>query len=256
MEDKGFKPSHKKLRRAREQGQVIRSPHISQSFGLLTSAIVLPWWLHSVWLDNQMLLNFIYTSAGRDLLVALRLAAPIVVESVVVGILPGALVSIAIELLLVRWHFSLGLVSPKFERLNPISGVKSLIKGLSKVWLTIFKISLLSLVLSIIILSDLRARGADLFSGTWPHVDFGTQAALLLSAAGIFLIFGLFEYLLNYRKFMREHSMSLDELRREQREEDGDPHLRSLRKSMHLELLHDLARQVRKSRVVIVEQQE
>ena len=255
-EDRGFKPSQKKLNRVRGEGQLIRSPHISQSFGLVTSAVLIPWWLCSVWLDNQMLLNFIYISASKDPLAALRLAAPIVVESVAVGILPGALVSIAVELLLVRWHLNLALALPRLDRLNPVSGVKSLIHGISKIWLTLIKISLLSISLWIIILCSLRARGAELFWGAGVHVGGETQGTLILTAAGVFLVLGLFEYLLNYKKFMREQSMSHDELRREQREDDGDPHIRAARRSLHHELLQDLSRQVRRSRVVIVEREE
>ena len=255
-EDKGFRPSHKKLKRARADGQIIRSPLISQSFGLLISALVIPWWLRSVWLDNQILLDFIYISARQDPLAALRLAAPIVVESVAVGILPGALVSIAVEVLLVRWHLNLALALPRSERLNPISGVKSLIQGISKIWLLLLKISLLSISLWTIILGSLRARGAELFWGTGANVDGDMQGALILTAAGVFLVLGLFEYLLNYKKFMRDQSMSHDELRREQREDDGDPHIRAARRSMQIEFLQDLPRQVRRSRVVIVEQEE
>ena len=255
-EDKGFKPSHKKLKRAREEGEMIRSPHISQSFGILTSAIVIPWWLRSVWLDNQMLLNFMYISAGQNPLAALRLAAPIVVESVAVGILPGALVSTAVEVLLVRWHLNFALALPRIERLNPLAGAKSLIRGIAKIWLVLIKISLLSISLWTIILGSLRARGDELFWGTGVSIGGEAQAGLILTAAGVFLAFGLFEYLLNYRKFMRDQSMSHDELRREQREDDGDPHLRAARRAMQLELLQDLSHQVRRSKVVIVEQEE
>jgi type III secretion protein U len=59
---------------------------------------------------------------------------------------------------------------------------------------------------------------------------------------------------LKRREYLTELSMSHDEMRRESKDEEGDPLVKSMRRSLHEQLLmQDLVKRVRKARVVVVE---
>jgi len=79
------------------------------------------------------------------------------------------------------------------------------------------------------------------------------HSAVYIGAA-VLLVFGAIDFLLQRRKFYRELSMSLDDLRREHKDEEGDPHIRSARKHMHQTLSNeDITARVRRSKVIVVE---
>ena len=79
----------------------------------------------------------------------------------------------------------------------------------------------------------------------WKGLGFGVFALILL---------GSLEYVINRHKFLKEMSMTHTELKREHKEDEGDPYLKSSRKLLHQELLsQDLVQRVKRSKVVIVE---
>lgn len=62
------------------------------------------------------------------------------------------------------------------------------------------------------------------------------------------------DYWVRRRAFMRSVSMSAEELKQELKQDEGDPALKSYRRSLHEALaLQDLARRIRTTRVIIVE---
>ena len=77
---------------------------------------------------------------------------------------------------------------------------------------------------------------------------------LLCIAAVVLILWGIADFGLKRRVFYRELSMSYDELKREVRDQEGDPHLKSARFAEHQSFLQqDLVARVRKSKVIIVE---
>jgi type III secretion protein U len=66
------------------------------------------------------------------------------------------------------------------------------------------------------------------------------------------MIIAAFDYFLQYRQHMNGLMMSKDEIKREYKEMEGDPHIKSKRKQFHQELLmEDTSGRVRKSSVLV-----
>jgi flagellar biosynthesis protein FlhB len=54
-------------------------------------------------------------------------------------------------------------------------------------------------------------------------------------------------------KFFRQHSMSLEEVREEYKQDEGDPHVKSARKHEHEALvMGEIERRVKKAKVIVV----
>src|SRR6185295_10003714 len=85
-------------------------------------------------------------------------------------------------------------------------------------------------------------------SSTKYFIFLGIFKELVVFLTTLLLVLGVLDYFKKRRAFYRELGMSLDEVRREHREEEGDPLIRSIRRSMQQALVYqDLVERVRKS---------
>ena len=126
--------------------------------------------------------------------------------------------------------FSLEPIKPKLEHLNPIEGLKRMfgVKAWVELAKTVVKAALLGAALLLV------------FLGTWntlvlmPTCGLGclgfvvsTQSKLLLSIAlAAFLAGGVLDVLIQRWLFLRDMKMSATELKREFKEQEGDPHVK------------------------------
>ena len=75
---------------------------------------------------------------------------------------------------------------------------------------------------------------------------------LVLIAAGAFCIIAALDYLYQRYKYNQNHMMSKDEVKREYKESEGDPHIKSKRKQLHKEMLaQNSLDNVRKAKVLV-----
>jgi flagellar biosynthesis protein FlhB len=123
----------------------------------------------------------------------------------------------------------------QLQRLNPVAGLKRMLGGEAIVGVVRAVVAfgvasgvLWPLVLELFTRSttvaDPRAFGALALDG----MQRACCAAILTGAA-----FAGIDYALARRRWLRDIKMSLEELRRDQKENDGDPHARSRRKTLH-----------------------
>lgn len=255
-EDKGHKPSKKKLEKARKEGKTYKSQILSQAVGSLAcfaSFIVMNKWY---WVRTQILLQYLLVEGFSQPVTAFRLA----MQHMLHIILPVLLVSVgaylAIETFQVGLKIEFSLVAAKFSRIDLIAGLKRIFSGLKRVWEVILKLAIL-LFFFYWFFGSITAKFALMlfdYSGESLRDVYYLQINFWLSIFSVLVVLGLFEYMLRRREFMREMSMSTKDLRDEYKESEGDPLIRMLRKSMHESLaMAEVVQSVRKSKVIIVE---
>ncbi|GLS46088.1 EscU/YscU/HrcU family type III secretion system export apparatus switch protein [Methylobacterium brachythecii] len=234
-EEKTLPPSQKKLRDGRKKGQIAKSRDLVSALGLVT-AIAFLWtrWdmlnneLREVLLNADRLQNEPFVTAAPQVGAGLvdfagRTVLPLLAVVASTGLLASVLVNKG-------FVFSLEPIKPKLENLNPVSGLKRMfgIKALVELGKTLVKALLLGGTLLVV------------FLGTWNTLVLiptcgvgclgfvaGTQTKLLLSiAVAAFLIAGLIDVLIQRWLFLRDMKMSASELKREYKEQEGDPHVR------------------------------
>ena len=263
-EQKSFQPTQKRLLEARRKGRVLKSQIFTQACVLMTVFWVLVGLIRYTWVRNLNLINYCFTEGSSHLSSCSRAFAEQLVLLVGGSLGAGALVAILIEALQVGVKFEAEPLSFNLERLDPVAGCGRLWSGLARGWRTVIQMLGLGVVLGWVVskivvfqMSELGVSGITALGTTRAQ---GLEHSLVLLVAvggGTLLVLGGFEYLLNRRDYFRELSMSEDEVRREHREEEGDPHIKGARRSLHEALvLQDIERRVRKARVVIVERNE
>ncbi|RMD88184.1 MAG: hypothetical protein D6808_00120 [Candidatus Dadabacteria bacterium] len=255
-EEKQFKPTPKKLKEARKKGEVLKSPIITQSCVVLAVLSVVGVFSTLSWESSKILLQYSLTEGFYHPERVFTLWAEKLIAVVALALGIGVFVGVAVELFQVKPLFEFSLVFPKSERLSLAKGIKRIFSGFKRVPEIALKVALLGL-------------GYTALSRAWVSrsidfaVSFNVGSRFLFKdilfrslCCGLVLLgaAGAFEYWIRRRKYYRDLSMSLDEVRRETKEEEGDPHQKSFRKAQHEALLmQDIVQRVRRAKVVIVE---
>ena len=80
-----------------------------------------------------------------------------------------------------------------------------------------------------------------------------TMVDVALRGAGVLAVAGLIDLFLVHRRYLHEHRMTKDQIKREAKEDEGDPHIRAARRRRHRELKRGaFAREVPRADALIV----
>jgi flagellar biosynthetic protein FlhB len=264
-EEKTEKPTPKKLRDARKKGQVSKSKDITQALLFLTSVGVLavggpafvteakdvfadsfrPELLTGLLRPDEVVRRLGY--AGARLLL---LSAPFLVAVSVVA--AGA------EFFQVRALFAPEAIKPKFDKLNVVKGLQNIFFK-SKTYLellkNLLKFALVASLIYVVIRGSLRdiILSARANPETIGKLTASLMFTLLFRVGILFLIIGVADYFLQQRLFMKQMMMSKYEVKKEYKEDEGDPHIRHSRKQLHQQILaQSMVRNVPRADVVVV----
>jgi type III secretion protein U len=255
MSEKTEQPSSKRLRDARRKGQIPRSRLLSSSavtlggvLGLTASAGAgfarLKEWTARLMLYQEP--TGALEEAGR--MMAL-LAAPA---------LGGALLaSLAVSVATVGFELNADHVMPKLERINPAEGLKKLFSV--KPLIEVGKALLVAAVVVWLVWSAAVEAGPDVLRTVWLEGTLGLEhvvgrlGPLVTRLACVLVVLGVGDYALARRRHVKDLMMTREEVKREHKESEGDPHHKSQRKALHRQLAAGgPARGVQKASVVVV----
>jgi type III secretion YscU/HrpY family protein len=263
--EKTEQPTPKRLRDARQKGQIFKSADLVQAFLFLASAVVLSMagasYIASLkgfmvesfqpaFLTGTLNAGDLMTRGASAMMRFLMLAAPLLLAVFVV--------SAAANFVQVGVNFAPGALSPKFSRLNPVTGFQNLFFK-SRTYIDLIKNVLKLVIVGWIAWSTLHTNLRDMVLAS--RVGLAQTASLgaslmfqlLFKSGAAFLIMGAADYMLQRRMYMKSLMMSKDEVLKEYKQEEGDPHIKHQRKHLHQELLMESARQnVAKATAVVV----
>jgi len=236
-QDKTEPASPQRLEKAREEGQVVQSRELATFVVLMTSGATL--WTMAGNL-GQTLSNIVRGGLQFEPGIA-RDSAHVMAQlssqffEAALALAPFFLLvvvaALASPLLLRGWLFSSKALAPKFNRLNPFSGIKRMFssQGLIELVKSLAKVGLLGGVAAWLIWSNVGSifsLSMEPPSVAIQHMgDIIGRIFLLVSGAMIFIVAIDLPYQLwSHFKKLR---MSKEELRREAKESEGDPHLKA-----------------------------
>jgi flagellar biosynthetic protein FlhB len=255
------KPTAKRLREARREGRIGRSPDVGSWAGMLVASLLLPMVVRRGSATARQSLNGVReVIANPDPARAVGLlgqglrGAAIAVAPLAVGLL---LVGVAASAAQGGLYPATKLLKPKLSRLNPMAGVKRTF-GMQSLWGTakaVLKTAVLGLVLYSTVhrlMPALLAPGAMPLDQTLGAIG-GAVLSLLRSAAAAGLVMAAADYAVVRRRTNKQLRMSKQEIKEEHKHSDGDPRLRAAIRSRQLamsrnRMMADLA----KADVVVV----
>lgn len=264
-EQKTEKPTPKKLRDARKKGQVSKSRDITQALLFLTSMGVLaiggPAFVSSakeLFIDSFRPSLLTGELRADELISRLGYAGGRLLIFLAPFLVAVTVVAAASEFLQVQPLFAPEAIQFKFDKLNFIKGLQNIF-GKPKTYLelvkNLFKFALASALLYFVVRGSLRdiilsARATPEATG---KLAASLMFTLLFRMGVLFLLLGAADFFLQKKLFLRELMMSKYEVKKEYKEEEGDPHIRHQRRHLHQEILaQSMVQNVPRADVVIV----
>ncbi len=253
----------KRLREARKKGQVPKSRDLTTvlvliatisslaAFGSMIvseiekfsiSALSLEFFVES----NPLASIFALSEVG--FLVLMRACAPFLIAAFVSAAVIGRLQ--------VGGVFSFEPLKPELKKLNAIEGIKKMFKAQTF-------IELVKNIIKMVVILGLAYAAIDrylrpfLLTTTVPIADgakIGGKIVLyfLVLVFIVFILVAIIDVMLQRREFKKNLKMTKEEVKREYKEDEGDPLIKSKRKQMHQEMaMSDVAQQVKASDVVV-----
>ncbi len=260
--EKSEKPTPQRLKKAREEGQ------FPSSRGALSAAqfVIFIWLIATVlpvWNDHlvRAVARLYRTSlTGEiDLFTFPLLLRGLFFETLGPLLALGAALfaaTLAAQLAVTRLGFSLKKFTPQLSRLNPVSRLKDLpsqnLKALAEavvlivalgLFLRSFLVSHAELLLRLPLMG-VRVAASQIASA----VD-----DLLWKAAALFVVFGVFDFVQNYRRYTNSLKMTKQEIKEEHKRNDGDPHIKQRIRRLRRELLRrQMMKKVPQATAVVV----
>jgi flagellar biosynthetic protein FlhB len=231
-QDKQLPASERKLKKAREEGQVVRSRDLGHFLVILAAAGVLMA-LTPLWMDKlqqqlnagmrfdaravanpDMMVQRLSQWSGQAMMMVVPFGAGVALASVVSGVLAGG------------WVMSFKVIFPNFGKLDPISGLANLLSMQQMV--DALKASTLGLILG--------ATGAFFLYKVWPSMvnlvsqplplaihDFGmTLGQVMGSMLLVLALFAIVDWPLQRFMFMNRMKMSHQDIKDEVKQTEGN----------------------------------
>jgi flagellar biosynthetic protein FlhB len=234
--EKTEKPTPKRLREARERGQVARSADLSAWAGILATVILLQVTLHR----GQSAMTDVLHQMGKAIAepqvgTASSFAAYAFMKGagVVAPMLIGmALVSLIVGAGQVGIKPTMKKLKPDFSRLNPLKGLKRMVSPATwwEVVKSIGKVALLVVVAYPAVAGAMHtltvgsAQSADML--TIASITAKTAMSILRNVAAVGLAIGGVDYLVQRRRVNRQLRMTRQELREELKNQEASPEVR------------------------------
>lgn len=263
MTEKTEKPTQKKLRDARKRGEVTKSRELT-SLGMFIALLGFLWFGTKFMAAHVLaIMEHALTAAapahsseawqllremqdmGRNLV---YLLAPLLALSVICAVLVGAAQT--------RGVLSMGPITPKFERMNPGKGLKNIFstRQLFELGKLFVKCGLLLGAFGVCVVFSLGALVQMVYAQPMQllRIAGGSVMQLMAWAALIYALAAGLDYAHQRYEFLKEQKMTVAEVRRENRDTEGDPHIKAHRRVLGRQLaFSDVSGRVPAASVVI-----
>lgn len=260
MAEKTEPPTPKKIRDARKKGQFLFSKEIVSN-ALLLSIILAIFVFHVPYTSALVkMLDTALSSINKDFTIAVAetfsdvLSFSIFVTAIILAVV--VLVAIIANISQVGLVFSFAKMSKGLKSLDALSNAKNMFspRSLITFLFNIFKVFLVSFIVWHTLIVYLRNAAAEVSCGFSCTIIGGGSAVLRLALyLGIAMIpVAIFDYLMQRYFYLKELKMSIEEVKKEFKESEGDPEIKGQRKQLHREILDNaMLNRVRKATVVV-----
>ena len=235
-EDKTEDPTQKRLDEALERGDVAKSQEVNTWFVIAGGTLIMSTFSDQIGgglmapLKNLIANSWMIQTDGPGLLQLAKSLGLVVIGAVGVPILMLALAAIAGNMIQHRLVWSSEQLTPKFSKISPMSGFNRLFgkQAAANFAKGLFKLIALGTVMTMILWPE-RHRLESLISAD-PATLLGLSSSMTVHLMGtvvaILALVAIADYLFQYRQWYQRLKMSLQEMKEEFKQSEGDPHVK------------------------------
>jgi len=254
-------PTPKKLRDARQKGQVCTSKDIVSTAILVVLFALLGWMGVALIDDSAMLLDYIGDRMSGDPFDATRptmaLTSFIICKHSFIFVLIAAVIGIVANVAQIGFLFTFEPIIPKLEKLNPVEGSKKIfsMKNLFEFLKNVVKVCFLSYLIYKIIwasVPELLTMCYGTFDDIFPSLKVMLKRLAVYTAFG-YIVIAIVDRLFQGRNFTKQMMMTKDEVKREYKEMEGSQEVKQAQRQFRDEIMNgpDPAQAAKKSNVVV-----
>ncbi len=252
-------PTPKRLRDAKEKGNVLQSKEVVSAAVIISAFIFFyigsNWFLKSnidLLLFTAKYFSLPFDKALEDIIVGtLMIAMPVTLAFVGMS----ALVAIIASIFQTGGTFAPEKLNIKPETLNPVTGAINLFskKNLTEVFKSLIKTILYTLIFAHLIIKHIN----DIVYTHHCGVDCIIQILFdILKEFAVYIsitliVIAVIDYIVQRKIYMKDLMMSKDEIKREHKDIEGNPEIKRRRREIHREIIESGAEKVGASDVII-----
>ena len=260
-------PSHEKLKKARQKGDVPKSRELFSFISVIVGCLYIIFSGEDIFKDFMqlfkdcfLLIEKINNDTNINLITELLLKRGI---ELTISITSGIVLLIIIFLILSGYSYSRPIISfkplePKMEKLNPVKGLQNIFSKDKFIELifSVLKIAVLSIVFVYIFLkiSGPLIASTGKFTTAKIGLVFNESFKTVVKYSFFVLVFFTFiDMLLKRKQYMKKMMMSVQEKKEEAKQQEGDPLFKGQRQEIHREIAAaDIKESVKTADVVVV----
>lgn len=237
----------KKLRDARNEGQVSKSQELNHAFSLVALFVIMKMFISFIGERLMGSFSLIYnkipelideSAGGMSVFVASTVIRNVMV-SILISMAPflaaGFVIAVLSNILQIKWKVTTKPMKPKFSKINPLSGFKrifskdslfELLKSIVKIIVIIYVAytSIKDHQNELFLLYDIPLLQVVLLVGTIV-IDTGMKIAL------VYIFIGIIDFVYQKHKFKEDMKMTKQEVKDEYKNTEGNPEIKGRQRS-------------------------
>ncbi len=261
MSEKTEQATSKKKRDARQKGQVAKSPDVAPALSLLFVCIVIMFLWPTILNDLEQLYDASIKTIQMPFRQGIISIASVALDTLINIVLPivfasmlGAIIG---NFMQIGFLFSMKAATPSLNKLNPKNWFKKVFsrKGLFELIKTIIKVIVLGVVAFYTVQEFIDPILKSAPQGVYIQFKVFSELffTLILRCVLVFAITAAVDYLIVLKMHNTELMMTKDEVKREHKDMEGDPIIKSQRRQLQMELANETTLQeTRKASVLVV----
>jgi len=245
--EKTEQPTEKRLRDVRKRGEVVISTDVTST--LVFIGVVTALWLlgPKVWdLQRELWMNTVNSVGSADpaqsITRLIQLASLVLMWTMIPLLAIVTVFGVAGAFSQVGGLMAWTRIKPDMKRLNPVEGFKRMFstRNLINLAKMLIKTILLSVLMYVVVRSSLDTAVKTGYTDVFGVMSIAARLIMTVCAwaAVIYIVMAVFDYIHVRYEFMKQNRMSIDEVRREHKDTEGDPILIGRRRALQQEAIY------------------
>lgn len=260
MSEKTEQPTPKKLRDARKKGQVAKSKEVATCAAIVGLMVLLwlalPYYMERLKILVQVPAQFFEADFDQAMTTCFKVGF----QEFILITLPFTLVAAVIAMLSYFLQFgfllSFEAVTPDIKKIDPMQGIKRIfsMNNLLELVKSIVKIVLLGTIVYLLIKDNIPSLLAIPTGGLQAAQQVLTAVLhkMVVAVSVLFIIVAILDFFLQKTLHIRKLKMSKDDIKKEHKDQEGDPHVKGHRRQLQMEMaMDDMANQIKQSTMVL-----
>lgn len=259
--EKTEEPTHKKLEDLRKKGKVAKSKDTAATIELVSMLFfIMGMGGYFLSLAADMFTRFFAAIARQDLVITPHLFV-VAGRALAIGILPVCAVALVMgvsaHLIQTGFLFSFEALKPQMDKFNPAANLKQMFSpdAFFEFGMSVIKVLVLGVIFYKVTKGSVPALITSLYAGESAFMPILSVLFkhILINFSIAFAVLAGADFLFRKHRYLKQNMMTKDEVKREYKDSEGDPHIKSRRKQIAEEAIEQaILEKTRKATVLVV----